>query len=123
MGELLHSEITERVIGAAFEVHRELGPGFLEAIYEKALVQELALRGVRCERQVRIPIAYKRVRVGTHVLDLVVENLIVVELKAQAELAEINTAIVLSYLAAARRRVALLLNFGKTQLEFRRVVR
>lgn len=112
---------TGRVIGAAIEVHRTLGPGFLERIYENALSVELSRRGISCVRQVEVPIRYRDVEVGTHVLDLLVEDQIVVELKAVRRLEDIHFVIVRSYLKALGREHALLLNFAAPTLEIRRV--
>jgi GxxExxY protein len=123
MSELLHVTITEKVLGAAFEVHNTLGPGFLEAIYEEALCHELGLRGAQFQRQVHFPIRYKTVEVGYKVIDLLVDDHVVVELKAITELADIHKVIVLSYLAATKRSVALLINFGQSSLTFKRLVR
>lgn len=112
---------TGRVIGAAIEVHRSLGPGFLERVYENALAVELSRRGIPCVRQVEVPILYQDVEVGTHVLDLLVEDQIVVELEAVRRLEDIHFVIVRSYLKALGREHALLLNFAGSTLEIRRV--
>lgn len=100
---------TGRVIGAAIEVHRTLGPGFLERVYENALVVELARRGISFVRQLNVPIRYQRVEVGEHVLDLLVDDQIVVELKASRRLEDIHFVILRSYLqgrGAGARAVA-----------------
>jgi GxxExxY protein len=123
MSEMVHADITEAILGAAFEVHRTLGPGFLESIYEEALAHELELRGMAFQRQVSVPILYKNETVGIHVIDLIVNDQVIVELKAITELADIHKAVVLSYLAATKRRVALLMNFGQPSLAFKRIVR
>lgn len=112
---------TGRIIGAAIEVHRALGPGFLEAVYENALALELAARGIPFTRQVSAPVEYRGAVVGTHVLDLMVEDQIVVELKALQSLQEIHFVVLRSYLKATRRDHGLLLNFAKTALEIKRV--
>jgi GxxExxY protein len=119
---LAHEELTEQIIGGAIEVHRRLGPGFLEAIYEKALVIELEKRGLRVERQVEIPIQYDGFEVGRHILDLIIESTIVVELKAVKGFEDIHYSIVRSYLRAAGHDHGLLLNFAKTTLEMKRVM-
>jgi GxxExxY protein len=121
MTELVYGELTEKILGAAFEVHRSLGPGFLESVYEEALAVELGHCQVPFERQVEVPVYYKCVLVGTHRLDLLISGLVVVELKAVKELADIHTAIALSYLKATKRSVALLLNFAAPRLEYKRV--
>jgi GxxExxY protein len=120
--DLRHADVTRVILGAAFEVHQVLGAGFLESVYEEALTHELTLRGMKVQRQLEVPVHYKGMLVGTHVLDLVVEDKVVVEMKAVKELAEIHSAMVLSYLSATRLPVALLLNFGKQSLQHRRLV-
>jgi GxxExxY protein len=119
---LEHEALTEQIIGAAIEVHRRLGPGFLESVYEKALIIELKKRGLAVKDQVEFLIHYDNEEVGRHRLDLVVEDTIVVELKATRNLDEIFFAIVRSYLKAAGRKHGLLLNFAKVTLEVKRVI-
>ena len=115
-------ELSSRIIGAVIEVHRELGPGFLEAIYEEALKVELSEQSMRYDSQKEIKIEYLGVEIGVHRLDLLVEKKIIVELKAVKELTDIHFAQLRSYLKAAGLRVGLLLNFAKPTLEIRRVV-
>ena len=103
---------TGQIIGAAIEVHRHLGPGFLESVYETALIAELELRGVALERQVAIPIDYKGRRIAEARLDLVVEGEVVVELKAVDDLVPIHRAQLISYLRAGPFPVGLLINFN-----------
>lgn len=112
------------VIGAALEVHRTLGPGFLEAIYEESLCVELSLRRIPFARQVRISVDYKGNPVGQARMDLVVDGQLVVELKATECIAPIHVAQVLSYLKAARLRLGLLITFKVAVLRsgVRRVV-
>lgn len=121
-GKLEHEELTGGIIGAAIEVHRTLGPGFLESIYEKALVIALRKRGFRVEQQVEITVYFDREEVGKHRLDLLVENEIVVDLKAIKDMGDLHFAIVKSQLRAAGRRHGLLLNFSKPTLEMKRVI-
>lgn len=104
--------IAHTTIGAAIEVHKNLGPGFLESIYEEALVLELEVRGLRSQRQVEIPINYKDRVLKSARLDLVVEESLVVEIKAIEALRPIHTAQAISYLRAGGYRLALLLNFN-----------
>ena len=99
MGDYVHSDLTGAVIGAAIEVHNTLGPGFLESVYETALARELELRAIPFARQVQVPIYYKDTVVGNHVLDLIVADTVVIELKVVKELADVHTAIALSYLS------------------------
>jgi GxxExxY protein len=115
------AELTERIIGAAIEVHRRLGPGFIERIYEKALAAELRKRKVAFERQYELTIWYDDEAVGVHILDLFVETEIVVELKAVKAVLPEHFAFVRSYLKAVGRRHGLLLNFAKPKLEVKRV--
>jgi GxxExxY protein len=109
-------ELTERIIAAAIEVHRALGPGLLESIYEEALCHELALRNMIFERQVAVDVVYKgHVIVGQR-LDLLVEGEVVVEVKSVRSLPEVATAQVLSYLKTTGLKRALLINFGEGRL-------
>ncbi len=112
------------VIGAAIEVHRNLGPGFLESVYEEALCVELGLRGIEFERQLSHGIDYKGHRVGEGRLDLVIGKRLIVELKAVESLAPIHTAQVISYLKATGCQLALLINFNVSVLKegIRRVI-
>lgn len=119
---LEHGELTERIIGAAIEVHRRLGPGFLESVYENALIIELSKRGLAVRDQFEVIIDYEGVEVGRHRLDLLIEDTIVVELKAIKNLEDIHFAVVRSYLKASGRKHGLLLNFAKVTLEVRRVI-
>ena len=109
-------EVTERIIGAAIEVHRILGSGLLESVYEGALCHELFLRGVDFKRQVDVTVIYKDANVGNRRIDLLVADEVVVELKSQRALPEAAAAQVLSYLKATGRRRGLLLNFGEVRL-------
>jgi GxxExxY protein len=109
-------ELTESIIGAAIEVHRILGPGLLESIYEEALCHELQLRGLRAERQVEVDVHYKGIIIKGQRLDLLVEGQVVVELKATSRLPEVALAQTLSYLKATGLKRALLLNFGAQRL-------
>lgn len=123
MTELLYKELTFAVIGAAMEVHRILGPGFLEAVYQVALERELTLRDIPFERQVRLPVVYKDVLVGEYVADLVIDKKFVVEIKAVSKFNASHQAQAMHYLAATGLRLALLLNFGTGSLEHRRVIK
>jgi len=117
-------ELAQRVIDAAFEVHWTLGPGYGELVYESALCVELGLRRLSFERQPMTLVQYKGHCVGEGRLDLLVEHLLVVELKAVPELAPVHVAQVLAYLKAANRQLGLLLNFNVARLKhgIRRVV-
>ena len=123
-GTLLRdSEITESIIAAAITVHRELGPGFLESVYEQALAVEFAVRGIAFVRQHVIPLFYRDHQIGEHRLDFVVEGKIVVDLKAIEALENVHFAIVRSYLKAAGLADGLLLNFSSMPLTVKRVRR
>jgi GxxExxY protein len=118
--------IAYKVIGAAIEVHSELGPGFLENAYEEALAVELDARGIRHVRQYPVLVIYKGVTVGEYRLDFMIEDLLVVELKAVAEITNIHRAQVRAYLAATGHELGLVLNFNVARLRdngIRRVVR
>jgi GxxExxY protein len=122
MNKLAHEELTGRISACAIEVHKALGPGFLESIYELALMIELKRVGLNVESQKFLPIFYREVLVGEHRLDLLVEDKIVVELKAISELEDIHFAIVRSYLKAAGLEHGLLLNFAAMPLTVKRVI-
>jgi GxxExxY protein len=115
-------ELSKKIIGAAIEVHRELGPGFLESIYEEALKVEFMEHGLHYDAQKEIQIKYLSVEVGLHRLDLLVEKQIVVELKVLKQLTFVNFAKLLSYKKATGLKVGLLFNFAKPTLEIKRVV-
>jgi GxxExxY protein len=116
-----HEELTGKIIGAAIAVHRALGPGFLESIYEEALCVELGAAGLKFVRQVAVEIQYRGQKVGEHRLDLLVEDSVVVELKAVLALQDIYFATVRSYLRATGKSVGLLMNFAATTLQTKRI--
>ena len=120
--DLVLSENTEQIIGAAIEVHKALGPGFLESIYQKALEIELKNRGLSVETEKEIKIYFKHALVGIHRLDLLVNRQVIVELKAIKEFEDSHTAQVLSYLKATGLNVGLLFNFAKSTVKIKRVV-
>lgn len=122
MNGLAHEELTGRIIACAIEVHKALGPGFLESIYESALVIELRRAGLRVEQQKIIPLTYRGISIGEHRLDLIIEETIIVELKAISDLEDIHFAIVRSYLKATGLKHGLLLNFAKMPLTVKRVI-
>jgi GxxExxY protein len=122
MAELLHKEITEKIIGAAFEVYRELGYGFLEKVYKKAMVHELSLRGVMCEEEPPTPAMYKGVKLLDYFGDLLVEDVVMVELKAHKTYQSDDEAQLLNELRASELKVGLLINFGRDGVKFKRMV-
>src|SRR5438045_8483701 len=109
--ELRNHAITERIIACAIRVHRALGPGFLESVYEEALAVEFALSGIQFIRQHPVPLFYRDHQVGEHRLDFLVDGKIVVELKAISKLEDIHFAVGRSYLKATNLEDGLLLNF------------
>ena len=119
---LEHEDLTDKIIGCAIEVHKKLGPGFLESIYENALIIELQRQNLRIEQQKEVMIKYDGVEVGRHRLDLIVDNTIVVELKAVKNIEDIHFAIVKSYLKATGKEHGLLINFSRPVLEVKRVI-
>jgi len=121
--ELRNHAITERIIAARIRVHRELGPGFLESVYEEAVAVEFALSGLQFVRQKPIALFYKDHQIGEHRLDFLVEDQIVVELKAISALEDIHFAIGRSYLKATQLQDGLLLNFATAPLTIKRFCR
>jgi len=121
--ELRDSETTDTIIAAAIAVHRELGPGFLESIYEQALAVEFALRGIAFIRQKAVPLFYRDHQIGEHRLDFLVDDKIVVELKAVDALENVHFAIVRSYLKATGLADGLILNFSTMPITVKRVRR
>ncbi len=124
MGELKHKDVTEKIIGASFEVHKFLGNGFQEVIYQRALAWELTRAGLSFAREIEQDIIYKELPepIGTRRADFVVEEKVLVELKAIIELEDVHLAQVLNYLKAYKLEVGLLINFGSKSLTFKRLV-
>ena len=122
--ELKYKDITEKIIGASFEVHKFLGNGFQEVIYQRALAWEFSQAGLSFSREVEQDIFYKELQepIGTRRADFVVEGKVLVELKAIISLEDVHLAQVLNYLKAYKLEVALLINFGSKSLTFKRLV-
>lgn len=114
--------LTERVLSAIFEVSNTLGAGFLEKVYERALLREFALRGISAAAQVSFAVTYKGQSVGEYFADILVEDVLVAELKCVDRLANEHIARCLNYLRASGRTVCLLVNFQKPRVEWRRIV-
>ena len=114
--------LTEKVLGAVFEVSNALGAGFLEKVYQRALLRELSLRNLRAMAEVSFDVSYKGQSVGRYFADLLVEDVLVVELKCAERLAGEHTAQCLNYLRASDRRVCLLVNFQQPKVEWKRIV-
>lgn len=123
MNERIHGDLTEKIIGSAFEVHNELGSGFLEGVYEEALCIELRKKGIDFEEQKELEIVYKNKPLKhTYKADLLVGGKIIVELKATSGLTNNDEAQLINYLKASGIKVGLLINFGLSKLEIRRRV-
>ena len=111
--KLIHEELTEQIIGAAMEVHKALGPGLLESVYEECLCHELHLRGVRFQRQLTVPVVYKGVALDCgYRLDLIVEATVIVELKCVERVLAIHEAQLLTYLKLLDKPVGFIINFN-----------
>ena len=119
--QLLHSEITDAIIGAFYEVYRELGQGFLESVYREAMVIALRERGLSAEREKTVKVTFRNQTIGVFRTDLVVGDSVIVELKCARALDNNHEAQLLNYLRATEFKVGLLLNFG-TRPQFRRLV-
>ena len=122
--ELKYKDITEKIIGASFEVHKFLGNGFQEVIYQRALAYEMRKSGLEFGREIEQDIFYKDLAepIGTRRADFVVEEKVLVELKAIIQLEDVHLAQALNYLKAYKLEVALLINFGSKSLTFKRLV-
>ena len=120
----LENALTDRIIAAAIEVHKHLGPGLLESAYEACLCHELSLMAIPFQCQVSLPVSYKGLHLAcAYKLDLLVEDTIIVELKAVVAINEIHKAQVISYLAATGLEIALIFNFGQTKLSWKRLIK
>jgi len=115
--KLLQEDLTEKIIGAAIEVHRALGPGMLESAYEECLCRELSLRGIAFQRQVPLPVEYKGVKLDCgYRLDLVIEDAVVLELKCVEHVLPVHEAQLLTYLKLTGKRIGLIINFNVATL-------
>lgn len=121
--QYLHSELTGKIIGCAMEVHRILGNGFQEVIYQRALGLEMAQQGLNFSREHEMQIFYKGFKIGTRRVDFFVEGKVMVELKAVLELEEVHLAQAINYLEAYGLELGLLINFGARSLQFKRVMK
>ncbi|HEX8326365.1 MAG TPA: GxxExxY protein [Hymenobacter sp.] len=118
-----YRELTGKVIGCAMQVHRVLGTGFQEVIYQRALAIELEQCGVVAQRELEMPIYYRQKEIGSRRVDFLVEETVLVELKALSALNEAHHAQIINYLEAYRLPIGLLINFGASSLEFKRFVK
>ncbi|HET8888949.1 MAG TPA: GxxExxY protein [Candidatus Angelobacter sp.] len=111
--KLRYEELTEKILGAAIEVHKALGPGLLESAYEECLCHELSLRGIRFERQVIVPVIYKGVNLDCgYKLDLLIENTVILELKCVDRITSIHEAQLLTYMKLLSKPVGFIINFN-----------
>jgi len=117
-----YSELTSKIIGCAMTVHKTLGNGFQEVIYQRALEIEMQLAGIRFQREYEMPIYYREIQIGTRRVDFLVEEVVSVELKAITKLEDINFAQAINYLEAYNLEVGLLINFGEISLNFKRLI-
>ncbi|MFZ3058956.1 MAG: GxxExxY protein [Candidatus Methanoperedens sp.] len=120
--EVRLNELSEKIIGAAFEVSNVLGAGFLEKVYENALNVELNLRGIKTFQQAPLKVYYKNELVGDYIADILVENEIIIELKTVKEFDDIHLAQCLNYLRITGLKLCLLINFSKPRVEIKRIV-
>jgi GxxExxY protein len=116
-----YSELTSKIIGCSMTVHKTLGNGFQEVIYQRALVIEMQLAGISLAREFEMPIFYKKQQIGTRRVDFLVEGVISVEIKAVTKLEDVHFAQAINYLEAYNPEFGLLINFGETSLNFKRL--
>ena len=121
--DLLHSDLTHKIIGAAMEVHRTLGRGFLEAVYEDALAVEFGMLDISFEKQKPLSVFYKGHKVRDYVCDFLVEQKVLVELKAIKSLTATEEAQLLNYLKGTGLELGLLINFGESSLKYKRFIK
>ena len=117
-----YSELTSKIIGCAIEVHKHLGNGFQEVIYQRALEIEFRLQGINVQREFEMPLSYKGEEIGTRRVDFFVEEKIMVEIKAIIQLEDVHLAQAINYLEAYNLEVGLLINFGSKSLDFKRIM-
>ncbi|MCK5331101.1 MAG: GxxExxY protein [Candidatus Marinimicrobia bacterium] len=119
----LYKDLTYRIIGAAMEVHKELGPGFLESVYEEAFIVELKRLNISFEQQKKYYVNYKGIDIKEYYCDLVIDDKVIVELKAIKQIGDIERAQILNYLKVTKLRLGLLINFGGESLEYERIIK
>lgn len=117
-----YSELTSKIIGSSMEVHKILGNGFQEVIYQRALAKEMNIQGLSFAREFEMPIYYKEEQIGTRRVDFLVENVISVEIKALIKTEDVHLAQAINYLEAYNLEIGLLINFGEKSLEFKRLI-
>ena len=120
---LIHKETTGKIIGLAMEIYNQLGRGFLESVYEEAFAYELELNKINFKRQEPVDVYYKGKKIKQFICDLIVEDKVIVELKAIKKITELEIAQTINYLNAVKYEVGLLINFGSKSLEFKRLIK
>ncbi len=116
-----HEELTYKIIGCAMEVHKHLGNGFQEVVYQRALAIEMQIQGIEFSREHEMPLQYKGYDIGTRRVDFFVENTIMVEIKALISLEDVHLAQAMNYVEAYKLEIGLLINFGAKSLQHKRV--
>ncbi|MBL7150530.1 GxxExxY protein [Candidatus Microgenomates bacterium] len=116
-----HSKLTQQIIGIAIKIHKQLGPGFREKYYQRAMYLELQRTNLKFEREKKIRIPYGKITLGYHIIDFIIENKIIVELKSMKSLTDVEIGQLTTYLKLTGCEIGLLLNFGQPTLEIKRV--
>ena len=119
----IHQDLTHKIIGAAMEVHRNLGNGFQEVVYQRALAIEFVLQGINYDREKEMLLEYKGHDIGTRRVDFFIEEKVMLEIKAVSQLEDVHLAQAINYLEAYGLEIGLLINFGNTSLQFKRVIK
>ncbi len=119
--DLLYGDLTEVLRQAVYSVHSALGPGYLEKVYENALAHELDIRGIAYKRQEPIEVYYKDVTAGEYIADFIIDEKIIIELKAVSDLDNNHKAQLMNYLKGTRKKLGILVNFGNFKLQFKRI--
>ena len=120
--EIIYKDLSYEIIGVAMEVHRELGSGFLEKVYENALMVLLNERGIKAEQQKEIKVYFRGAIIGNYIADILIEDSIIVELKTVERIVDIHRAQVMNYLKATRLKLSMIINFKNKSLEYERIV-
>ncbi|WP_319371113.1 GxxExxY protein [uncultured Ilyobacter sp.] len=123
MNEFLYKELSYKIIGLAMEVHRELGSGFLEKVYENALMVLFEENNIKAKQQENIKVKFRNKVIGDYIADIIVNDLIILELKCCKKIDTVHKAQLANYLKATNKKVGIILNFGKNSLEVERVVK
>jgi len=120
--EYIHSDITSEILNVAFEVHKIIGPGFVESVYLKAMLVEFGLRSIETDSEIELSVYYKNVKVGSRRADLLIKKKVIAELKAVTDLNDNHLAQAINYLEAFNLEVGLLINFCSKSLQYKRVI-